>query len=174
MAIDLYDVSVASYRQIMDAFSGVLDKGLEHARGMEGGEAGLLAASFAPDMFPFAVQVQLCCFHSAGAVQALLKGGQAIPGTGFPPVDGEGLKAAVALARHYLAEADRDEVNACEGKEVTFEARGMKLNFKAEDYALCFSLPNLNFHATTAYDLLRARGVELGKRDYIGALRLMG
>ena len=174
MAISLYDVSVSSYRQIMDALEGVLDKGLEHAADMEGGVEGLLGASFAPDMFPFAVQIQLCCFHSAGSVQALLTGGQAIPKGGMPPVDGETLKGSVAMARQALAEFDREAVNACEGREVMFEAGGMQLRFKAEDYVLTFSLPNLNFHATTAYDLLRSRGVSLGKRDYIGALRLMG
>jgi hypothetical protein len=174
MAITLYDVSVSSYRQIMDALAGVLDKGLEHAAKMEGGVEGLLAARFAPDMFPFATQIQLCCFHSAGSVGAMLSGAQSIPEGGLPPVDGEALIGAVAMARQVLAEADRDAVNAREGHEVVFGGRGMQLRFKAEDYVLTFALPNLNFHATTAYDLLRSRGVELGKRDYIGALRLMG
>jgi hypothetical protein len=174
MAISLYDVSVASYRQIMDAFAGVLEKGLEHAKEVEGGVEGLLNARFAPDMFPFAVQVQLCCFHSAGSVQGLLTGGQSIPDGGMPPADAEALLGAVAMARQALAEFDRDAVNAREGEEVVFGGRGMQLRFKAEDFVLCFSLPNLNFHATTAYDLLRSRGVNLGKRDYIGALRLMG
>lgn len=172
MAITLYDVSVSSYRQIMDALAGVLDKGLEHARGAEGGEAGLMAARFAPDMFPFAVQVQLCCFHSAGSVQGIMSGAQGIPAGGLPPIDGEGLKAAVAMARQYLAEVDRHAVDAREGQEVRFDARGRELRFKAEDFVLCFSLPNLNFHATTAYDLLRSRGVDLGKRDYLGGMRL--
>lgn len=72
------------------------------------------------------------------------------------------------MARQVLAEANRGAVNAREGQEVAFDPRIRELCFKVEDFVLCFSLPNLNFHATTAYDLLRSRGVDLGKRDYLG------
>ncbi len=68
-----------------------------------------------------------------------------------------------------LAPAD---VNALEGKDVVFQVRDMKLPFKAEGFLLSFSLPNFHFHATTAYDILRSKGVPLGKRDYMGKLRL--
>jgi hypothetical protein len=55
---------------------------------------------------------------------------------------------------------------------VIFEFRNTRLPFTAEEFLLSFSLPNFHFHATTAYDILRSKGVPLGKRDYLGALRL--
>ena len=59
-----------------------------------------------------------------------------------------------------------------QGKDVFFEFRGTKIPFTAENFLMSFSTPNLHFHATTAYDLLRARGVPIGKRDYMGQLRM--
>jgi hypothetical protein len=64
------------------------------------------------------------------------------------------------------------EVNGLAGKDVTFQIRDFKLPFTAENFFLSFSLPNFHFHATTGYDILRMKGVPLGKRDYMGNLRL--
>ena len=63
-------------------------------------------------------------------------------------------------------------MNALEGKDVTFQFKDFKLPFTAENFLLSFSLPNFYFHATTAYDILRHKGVPLGKRDFTGKLRL--
>ena len=85
------------------------------------------------------------------------------------------LPALIALIKDThagLAAIKPDEINAYEGKDVFFEFRGTKIPFTAENFLMSFSLPNLHFHATTAYDLLRARGVPIGKRDYMGQLRM--
>jgi hypothetical protein len=63
-------------------------------------------------------------------------------------------------------------VNALEGQDVVFQFRDTKMPFVAEGFLLSFLLPNFHFHATTAYDILRSKGVPLGKRDYLGRLRL--
>ena len=65
-----------------------------------------------------------------------------------------------------------ESIDALEGAEVVFEFRDTRLPFTAEQFFLSFSLPNFYFHATTAYDILRSRGVPLGKRDYLGRLRM--
>ena len=65
-----------------------------------------------------------------------------------------------------------DEINALEGRDMLFQMRDFKIPFTAEGFLLSFSLPNLHFHATTAYDILRTRGAPLGKRDYLGAMRV--
>ena len=64
------------------------------------------------------------------------------------------------------------DVNAFEGKDVAFQFRDTKIPFTAEEFIQSFSLPNFYFHATTAYDILRSKGVPLGKRDFLGRLRL--
>ncbi len=63
-------------------------------------------------------------------------------------------------------------MNALEGKGVVFQLRDLKIPFTAEGFILSFSLPNFYFHATTAYDILRMKGVPIGKRDYMGPMRL--
>ena len=87
-------------------------------------------------------------------------------------LDYYGLQKQVADARNTLAAMPTDEVNALSGKDVVFEVGDLKLPFTAEGFVQSFSLPNLHFHATTAYDILRLKGVALGKRDYLGQPRL--
>ena len=71
-----------------------------------------------------------------------------------------------------VEQAKPEEVNALEGKDVIFSVRDMKLPFKAEGFLMTFSMPNFHFHATTAYDILRSKGVPLGKRDFLGKMKL--
>ncbi|HXJ33802.1 MAG TPA: DUF1993 family protein, partial [Candidatus Eisenbacteria bacterium] len=75
-------------------------------------------------------------------------------------------------AREALQKVTPGEVNALQGKDVVFQLRDFKLPFTAEGFLLSFSLPNFYFHATTAYDILRMKGVPIGKRDYMGPMRL--
>ena len=65
-------------------------------------------------------------------------------------------------------------MNALEGGEVVFQIQDFKMPFTAEGFLMSFSLPNFYFHATTAYDILRSKGVPLGKRDYMGQMRMKG
>jgi hypothetical protein len=82
------------------------------------------------------------------------------------------LQKLVADAREALAALKPADVNAFEGRDMAFQFRDLKMPFVAEGFLLSFSLPNFHFHATTAYDILRSKGVPLGKRDYLGQLRL--
>ncbi len=87
-------------------------------------------------------------------------------------LDYAGLQNAVAEARAKLQSYTPDEINALDGGEVVFELRDLRLPFTAQDFLLSFSVPNFHFHAATAYDILRMKGAPLGKRDYLGQLRL--
>lgn len=78
----------------------------------------------------------------------------------------------VADARSSFDDLDRAQVEALENKDVTFRVGDFKLEFTAQDFLMTFSLPNLHFHATTAYDILRLQGVPLGKHDYLGRMRV--
>ena len=122
-------------------------------------------------MLPFRFQITSVAHHSLGAVRGAQQGSFAPPGQ-LPPLDYAGLQKTVADARAALQQLTPAEVNALEGKDVIFQVRDMKLPFTAEGFLLSFSLPNFHFHATTAYDILRSKGVPLGKRDYMGKLRL--
>ena len=88
------------------------------------------------------------------------------------PLSYSDLQKLVTDAQGKLEALKPDEVNALEGKDVAFQFGETKIPFTAETFVLSFSLPNFHFHATTAYDILRSRGVPVGKRDYMGRLRI--
>ena len=122
-------------------------------------------------MAPFRFQVLQVCHHSLGAIEGV-KAGLFSPTRDSTPVDYAGLQRRLVEAREGLAALQRAEIDALEGKEVVFRMRDMRMPFTAQGFLLSFSLPNLHFHAATAYDILRMKGAPLGKRDFMGALWL--
>ena len=90
----------------------------------------------------------------------------------MPDLDYVGLQKVIADTREALGKLTPEAVNRFEGADIVFEIGNFKLPFVAEQFVLSFSLPNFHFHATTAYDMLRMKGVPLGKRDYMGPMRL--
>ena len=171
MAISFYDASVAGYLQVLGGANGFLDKGLTHCREKGIDPAELLETRLFPDMHPFRYQVQALVHHSLGAIRAM-QSGTFRPPAGDPADDYAALQTLVANARDALAKMTEGEVNALEGREIVFEVHNFRREFTATGFLLSFSIPNFHFHATTAYDILRSRGVPVGKRDYLGALRL--
>jgi hypothetical protein len=174
MAISLYDASVLSYLQILDAMKGVLQKGRDWcaANGVDPEE--VVGARLIEDMHPFHFQVHQVVFHSAGALAAMRSGVLEF-GKPRPQLDYAGLQALVADAAAELRALRPADVNALEGKDVAFRVPGKDDRvFTAEGFLLSFSLPNFHFHATTAYGILRMKGAPVGKLDFMGALRLKG
>jgi hypothetical protein len=174
MAISLYDAGVLSYLQTLDAAQGFLKKGLDccHERGTDPEE--MVEAKLYEDMRPLRFQVQQTVFHSAGAIGAIRSGVLEFASE-RPQLDYAGLQAAVVQAAADLRALSPDEVNSWAGKDVAFRVPGRDDRvFTADGFLLSFSLPNFHFHASTAYAILRMRGVPLGKLDFMGALRLKG
>jgi hypothetical protein len=171
MAISLYDLSVASYLQTLGAVSGFLERGAAFWADKGVDPEAIVETRLSEDMLPFRFQILSVVHHSHGAIEAI-KSGHAGPPPASPPLGYADLQKLVADAEAALRALTPDEVNAHEGRDVVFQIGEMKLPFKAEDFVLSFSLPNVHFHATTAYDILRIKGVPLGKRYYLGKLRL--
>jgi len=171
MAFALYDASVANYLQTLGAMSGVLDKSLAHFREQGVKPEDIVETSLAPDMLPFRFQIVSVAHHSRGAVEAAQKG-LFTPPFGSSDLDYAALQKLVAEARDALAALEPDAINALVGREVIFQLGDRKMPFTAEGFLMSFSLPNFYFHATTAYDILRHKGAPLGKRDFIGRMRL--
>ncbi len=170
MAISLYDVSVANFLQAVTGVAGFLDKGRAHFADKPDALEEIVESRLYPDMLPFRFQVISVVHHSQGAIEGVKKG------TFSPRMDGPkdyaGLQQIVADARTMLKALTREEIDALEGKDMFFEFRDSKLPFTTQDFLMSFSTPNLHFHAATAYDLLRMKGVPVGKRDFMGPLRL--
>jgi hypothetical protein len=170
MPISLYEASVTSYLQVLGAVRGILVRGLEHCQQEGIDPSDLIETQLAPDMKPLRFQIQMVVHSSAAVIQAFGTG-VFHPPHDLPNSDYAALRAAIDDAINTMEELTPGEINAREGAEVIFRTGGGDLRFSAEGFLLSFSLPNLHFHATTAYDILRALGVKLGKKDYLGALR---
>lgn len=170
MAISLYDVTVASFQQTLDAVSGFLGKGRAHCESQGIDLNSVVETRLYPDMAPFRFQLISVAHHSLGALQGA-KSGVFKPPSG-PDYDYAGLEQLVSDARRGLDDFSRDAVEALQGRDMVFQLGDRQMPFLVEDFLMTFSLPNLHFHATTAYDILRMQGVPLGKRDYLGALRM--
>jgi hypothetical protein len=171
MAISLYDLSVANYLQTLGAVIGFLEKALAHFTTNNVDLDEIVETRLVPDMLPFRFQLQSVAHHSLGAIEGVKKG-LFQPPPQAPADDYRGLQQLVVDAREALQKVTPAEMNALEGKDVVFQLRDFKMPFTAEGFLLSFSLPNFYFHATTAYDILRMKGVPVGKRDYMGQMRL--
>jgi uncharacterized protein len=170
MAFSLYAATVPGYRQILGAVAGLLGKAEQFCAERSIPPEDLIQARLAADMLPFTYQVKSTAVHSVGALEAVRKGVFS-PDMTPPPTDFAALRALVAAAIAALEGIDAAEVDAFVGRDMRFEFKERKIEFTAENFLLSFSQPNFYFHATTAYDILRWKGLPLGKRDFMGQLR---
>lgn len=173
MALTLYDVSVVNFLQTLGAVSGYLEKGLKWAKENGHDPEAVVEERLHSDMFPFRFQIVSVCHHSQGAIAGAKAGAFHPPGA-VGELDYAGLQGLVADAIASLKAETPEAINALEGKAVAFHLGERKMPFLVEGFLMSFSLPNLHFHATTGYDILRQKGAPLGKRDYMGALRMSG
>jgi len=171
MTTTLYDISVASYLQSLVAGEGFLEKGKVHCDEQSIDLAEIVETCLFPDMLPFKFQLVSVAHHSLGTMKALSSGEFGPPGS-IPDYDYEGLQGLISDTVAELKKFTPDEVNAKGENDVTFQLGEMKMPFTATNFVLSFSHPNLYFHAATAYDILRMKGVPIGKRDFMGMPRL--
>jgi hypothetical protein len=169
MSFSLYDCSVPVFRQYLAALSGVLAKAEAHCASGAVSEAEILEFKLADDMLPFTFQVMQSVFHSAGAVATLR-------GESYPRPDGltslAACKAAVDAAVGYLDGVKPGDVTVGADDDVTLQTPRGNMVFTARGYLFTFAYGNFFFHATTAYDILRHKGVAIGKRDFMGATQV--
>jgi uncharacterized protein len=167
MTVSMYKISVPIFVQFLTSLSAVLDKAAAHCEAKKIEPAALLNARLFPDMFPLARQVRAATDHAVNA-SARLAGVEppTLPSAEASFADlKERLDKAIALVRAFKpAQIDGSEEKAI---KITFPS-GATRDFTGQSLLLNNSLPNFYFHCTTAYDILRHCGVELGKRDFMG------
>jgi uncharacterized protein len=171
MAFSLYDATVANYLQILGAVGGFLEKSLTHFREEGIDTAEIVETRLASDMLSFRFQIVSVANHSRGAMEAA-KNGVFLPSSDKPELDYAALQALVKEAQNELSALTPEAVNALVGRDVIFKVGERGVPFTTEGFLMSFSLPNFFFHATTAYDILRHKGAPLGKRDFVGKMRL--
>jgi hypothetical protein len=171
MSFGFHAAIVPPFQKMLRNLDDLLRKANAHceAEGMPPEE--LIEARLAPDMLPFAYQIKSTVVHSAGAI-AGVRSGVFSPDMSVPPDTFEALRQRIGEGQAALAAILPAEFEALVGQPMQFQLRTYQADFSAEDFLLTFSVPNFYFHATTAYDILRAKGMPIGKIDYLGQLPL--
>lgn len=172
MALSLYDAVIPPFQQILASVAGLLDKAEAWCAEQGIAPEDIIQARLAPDMLPFAYQVKSTAVHSLGAIEGIRRGTFS-PDMTPPPETFPDLAKRIADTRAGLSALDPEEVNGFEGRPMRFSVRGHYAEYTGESFLLTFSLPNFYFHATTAYDILRWKGLEIGKVDFLGRLQLV-
>ena len=166
MTISMYSASVPVFKNMLGNLNHILDKAQAHAEAKKFDPAVLVESRLAPDMLPFKKQVQIACDASKNGL-ARLSGVEAPKFEDNEATLAE-LKSRIRKTLDFLDSVPRAKVDGCEDKDITFPAgRDVTRTLKGEAYLLNVALPNLFFHVTTAYAILRHNGVELGKGDYL-------
>ena len=168
MPISMFDASVPPIAHALKNLSAILQKGAAHAEARKIDASVLITARLFPDMFPLSRQVQIATDQGKGGPARLA--GMDPPKfedneTTFPA-----LIACIDRAVSFIESLRREQIDGSENRKITLVAGGQTLNFVGLPYLTNFVLPNLYFHSTTAYNILRHNGVEIGKMDFLGKI----
>ena len=169
MAFTMYNASVPICAQQLGALIGMLDKAAAHCVAKKIDESALLNDRLYPDMFTLARQIRQATDFGRNTPGRLAGGSM----PEFAATDDTSFAAAKERAEKSLAYVQSltpAQIDGTEDKDITWMAGGNSRTMKGQAYLLHFGLTNFFFHVTTAYDILRHRGVELGKRDFLGPL----
>ena len=167
MAISMYQISLPIFVRQLNGLAGCMKKAQAVYAEKKYDESTLLSCRFYPDMFSFAKQVQIATDHARNCA-ALLAGLEA------PKYEDNETSLAQLIARvektiAYLKTIKPEQVDGAEGKTVIVKMRDREMSFTGLELLQNRSMPNFYFHTTTAYDIIRHNGVEIGKRDFMGA-----
>ena len=168
MSFTLYEAFVPTTRQLLGALPGVIAKAEEYAAQGHASDADLLEAKLAEDMWPLPWHIRSCWMHSAYALDQLADGAFTPDFTEIPD-SWDAMRALLASAEERMAKATPDEIDALAERPIDFVLGGeTRFTLPGKRFLLGFNHANFQFHATTFYDILRMKGVPLGKRDYMG------
>jgi len=167
MSLSMHAMSVPIFTRTLGNLAAILDKAAAHAQAKKIDPAVLLNARLYPDMFALTRQVQLASDHAKGAAARLA--GQEPPKFEDVETTVEQLQARIARTIEFLRGIDAKAFDGADTREISLKFRDTVHKHSGLVYLCHIALPNFFFHATTAYDILRHNGVELGKRDFIGS-----
>jgi hypothetical protein len=162
----MYQASAPRFVNILRNLSAIIEKAEAHCAAKKIEPSALTTARLYPDMFPFTRQVQIACDTAKGAVARLA--GVDIPKHEDTEQTFAELKARIAKAIDFVESVSAARIDGSEDKDIVLQMRSGERRFKGMQYLLGHAYPNFYFHVTTAYNILRHNGVEVGKADFIG------
>jgi hypothetical protein len=166
MKISMYQAAAPRFANTLRNLAAILDKAQAHCEAKKIEPATMAGMRVIADMFPLSRQVQIACDSAKGAVARLA--GVDIPKHEDTEQTLAELKQRIAKTVDFILSVPAEKIDGSEDRQVTLRLGGKDVTYSGIQYLLGFAWPNFYFHVTTAYGILRANGVELGKRDYIG------
>lgn len=166
MALSMYQASVPQFKKMLTNLSAILKKAEEHATAHKIDPKVFLEARLYPNMFPLTKQIQIACDQPKNGFARL---------AGIEPPKFEDKEASFAELYEHIAKTiafidtiKPEQIDGSEGKEIKFSILEWNFEFIGDQYLLTWIIPNFYFHITTAYNILRHNGVDIGKSDYLG------
>jgi len=167
MPVSMYHASVPVFLQLLGGLKGVIEKAEAHATAHKWEENTVLSERLYPDMFTLARQVRQASEHAFGAGRAA-----GVPVPELPAIDNSYAEMKVRIDKtiDFLKGLRPNQLDGKEDSQVTITQGGQPRNFRAQTYLYHLAMPNFYFHTTTAYNILRSLGIEIGKRDFMGQM----
>ncbi|MCD6674723.1 MAG: DUF1993 domain-containing protein [Burkholderiaceae bacterium] len=166
MKISMYQASVPRLANVLENLSNILDKAQAHVDAGHADVATLMNYRLAPDMYPFFKQVQIACDKARSVVARLT--GMEVPHYPDDEKTFAELKERIARTVAFLRSVPPERIDGTEDDEIVLPVTGKETRYKGMQLLLGHSMPNVYFHAVTAYNILRQNGVPIGKRDFLG------
>ena len=168
MSLSMHQASVPVFTQLLTAMSGVIDIAAAHFDEKGVDQASVMEMRLAPDMFTFVQQVQRATYHASNAVAKLAQ--LETPDFDDNQTGFDDLKARIAWTITNIASIDPALLDGSEDRTIENQVRIGVLVLPGLDFLQQFALPQVFFHTTTAYDILRNAGVQIGKKDFLGPM----
>ncbi|MBR0822134.1 DUF1993 family protein [Bradyrhizobium liaoningense] len=166
--MSFHDAVVPAYLQMLNSLTGLLTKAEAHCAAKKVDPSVLLGSRLFPDMLPLSKQIQLVSDFATKGCARLTH--SEVPSNPDTEKTFEELKQRLAKTIDYVKSFKPEQFEGAEARDVNFPSGPNKTTtMKGQEFFSAFSLPNFYFHATTAHGILRHNGVEIGKRDFLGA-----
>ena len=166
MTLSMYQAAVPVFVRALGNLKHVLQKGAEHAKAKNVTDEVLLQTRLIPDMLPLVKQVQIAADMATRGTARL---------AGVEPKSFEDnettleqLYTRIDNAIEYIKTFKPEQIDGSEARSIVLKMRTGEMTFEGQAYLLGFAIPNVFFHCTTAYNILREAGTEIGKNDFIG------
>lgn len=164
--LSMYSASIPVFKQILNSLLAILDKAETHAAEKKIEPNALLQFRLYPDMLPFTRQIQIAADFAKGCGARLA--GVEVPSYEDNEASFGELKARISKTLAFIESLPQDQIAGSEERAITTGSGEKTKHFTGQTYLFHYALPHFFFHATTAYDILRHNGIEIGKKNFIG------
>jgi hypothetical protein len=167
MSLDLHQTVSSTAIRGLTALDGILDKAAAYAQVRKIDEAVLLGSRLAPDMFPLSRQLQIACDFAKSPIARLA--GMEVPKFEDTETTFAEFKARIARTLDFVRSVPADKFAGAEDRQINWKAGPNDMSMKGAPYFTGYAVPNFFFHLSMAYAILRHNGLDIGKKDFLGA-----